>query len=154
MLMLRRTEQWLAWGSFGPLVFLLGSASLYMALRLRQSDPDEFQDPFLVAAALLGGIAAVVGAQLILRPTTNFRWALVFALSMCAANVGWDLSEYGLTQSEIQDVALWVIEAGLVVFYAYHCHVPGYRWGAPLSADAPGHRPEPVSHSRDEHVAR
>jgi hypothetical protein len=119
------------------LVFLLGSVSLYQILRFLQSDPDEFQHPFLVAAALLDGAAAVFGVHLIIRPNTDYRWALAVALSMCVANVGWDLSVYGLTRPEIQDSALWLVEGGLLVFYAYHCHVAGYRWGAPLRSAGP-----------------
>jgi hypothetical protein len=137
MQVLRRIGQWLAWGSLGPLVFLLGAVSLTQSLRFLQSDPDEYHEPLMVTAELLGGLTAIVGVHLFLRPRARYWWALGIALAMCAANVSWDLSVYGLTRSGLGYAAFWLIEAGFLTFYAYHCHVPDYRWGAPTSLGAP-----------------
>jgi hypothetical protein len=141
MQVLRRIGQWMAWGSLGPLVFLVGAVSLYQSLRILQSDSDEYQEPLMVTAELLGGLTAIVGAHLVLRPKTRYWWALGFAMATCAANVSWDLRVHSLTGSGLGDAAFWLIEAGLLAFYAYHCHVPDYRWGAPLSSGAPNRVP-------------
>jgi hypothetical protein len=115
-------------------VFLLGAVSLYRVLQLLPQDADEFQEPVVFATALLSGVAVVAGALLILRPKTNYWWVVVVTASMCAANAGWSLSLYGLTWSGIQNAALWILEGCLLAFYAYHCQVPGYRWGAALKS--------------------
>lgn len=141
MQMLRRIGQWMAWGSLGPILLLIGAVSLYGALRLLQSDPDEYQEPLAVTAAVLDGLTAVVGALLILRPNVPYWRPLIVAVAMCVANLGSDLGRYGLTLSGIQVAALWIIEAGLLAFYGYHCHVPGYRWGARLLPGQPDHVP-------------
>jgi hypothetical protein len=141
MHLLRRIGQWVTWGSFGPVVFLIGAVGLYYTVRLNQSDRDDYQSPLMVMATSLDGLAAIAGALLILRPKTNHWWVLGITLSMCVANLGASLHAYGPTAWGIQDAAFWVIEAGLLTFYAYHCHVPGYRWGAPLIWHSPDRDP-------------
>jgi hypothetical protein len=143
--MLRRIGQWMAWGSLGPILLLIGAVSLYGALRLLQSDPDEYQDPLAVTAAVLDGLTAVVGGLLIFRPNASYWRPLIVAVAMCVANFGSDLHRYGLTLSSIQVATLWVIEAGVLAFYASHCHVPGYRWGARLLPGQPDHVPRESS---------
>jgi len=111
------------------LLLLLAFVSLDRSLQLLQADPRWYRNPVIVAAACFGVLTAVVGALFMIRPI-RYWWALVIALPMFAANFGSDLAVYGLRRSELPYVAFWIVEAGLLAFYAYHCHVPGYRWGA------------------------
>ena len=137
----RRIGQWVAWGSLGPLLVSMGGIFLLNALRLLQSDRDEYQDPLVMAAAVADGLTLVVGALLVLKPRTPAWLALVVAVAMCAANLVSDLSVSGLALSGFWNAVFWALEASLLTFYVFHCHVRGYRWGAPLIPSEPNHVP-------------